>query len=180
MIKEQTIHNLQKARTAHVRALNAVKLLVSGLHVDPSQFKLGQTETAFGKWFYEEAMIFATGNSRIHIEAIETTLLQLHDHFTKIYQIYFANQSGGIMGLLGKKNKPSDAEKELARRLYDEMIVFSDQLKQKLRVFETQLLSMSEEKFEELHYNPPLPNPVEAKEPETEDNGQYHFGARGR
>ncbi len=177
MMKEQAIHRLQKARTSHVRAINDVKLLVSGLYLDESQFKLGQTKTEFGKWFYEEAMIFSTGNSRIHLEAIESLLLELHDHFTKIYQIYFANQSGGIMGLFGKKNKPSDAEKELARRLYDEMIALSDQLKQKLRVFESQLLSMPEEKFVELAHTPePAPRVAETAE---DDSGQYHFGARG-
>ncbi len=176
MMKEQTIHNLHKARTAHVRTLNSVKLLVSGLNVDESQFKLGQTETAFGKWFHEEAMLFSTGNSRIHLEAMEATLLQLHDHFTKIYQIYFANSSG-IMGMFGKKNKPSDAEKELAKRLYDEMIVFSDELKQKLRVFESQLSSMPEEKFAQLAYTP---EEEPSAEPKIEDDGaQYHFGARG-
>ncbi len=175
-MKEQTIHNLHKARTAHVRTLNTVKLLVSGLNVDESQFKLGQTETAFGKWFHEEAMLFSTGNSRIHLEAIETLLLQLHDHFTKIYKIYFANNSGGIMGLFGKKNRPSDAEKELAKRLYDEMIAFSDELKQKLRIFESQLSSMPEEKFAQTAY---IPIETPASEPEEEDDAQYHFGARG-
>lgn len=180
MMKEKAIHNLQKARTSHVRAINDVKLLVSGLYLDESQFKLGQTKTEFGKWFYEEAMVFSTGNSRIHIEAIEALLLQLHDHFTKIYQIYFANPSGGLLGMFGKKAKPSDAEKELARRLYDEMITFSDQLKQKLRVFESQLLSMPEEKFVELIHTPePTAEVKETAAKEEEDNGQYHFGARG-
>ncbi len=177
MMKEQAIHNLHKARTAHVRTLNAVKLLVSGLNVDENQFKLGQTETAFGKWFHEEAMLFSTGNSRIHLEAMEAILLKLHDHFTKIYQVYFAN-SAGIMGLFGKKNKPSDAEKELAKRLYDEMVIFSDELKQKLRVFESQLSSMPEEKFAQLAYTPPVEE-APASEPEDESGSQYHFGARG-
>lgn len=177
-MKEQTIHNLHKARTAHIRTLNDVKLLVSGLSVDASQFKLGQTQTAFGKWFHEEAMLFATGNSRMSLEAIENLLLKLHDHFAKIYTIYFNNQSGGIMGLLGKKNKPSDAEKELAQRLYEEMVVFSDELKQKLRVFETQLSSLPEEKFAQLVYVP-KEEPKANTETEDEDTSQYHFGARG-
>lgn len=176
MMKEQTIHKLHKARTAHIRSLNSVKLLVSGLQLQENQFQLGQTETAFGKWFHQEAMLFSNSNSRIHLEAMEKILLQLHDHFTTIYQVYFGTPTSGVMGFFGKKHKPSDAEKELAKRLYDEMVGFSDQLKQKLRVFESQLNSMPEEKFAELIYTPEETPQVEVAE---EDSGQYHFGARG-
>ena len=176
LIKEQTIHKLHKARTAHIRSLNSVKLLVSGLQFQEDQFQLGQTETAFGKWFHEEAMLFSNSNSRIQLETMEKLLLQLHDHFTTIYQIFFGTSTGGVMGFFGKKHKPSDAEKELAKRLYDEMVGFSDQLKQKLRVFESQLNSMPEEKFTELIYTPEETPLVAAIK---EDTNQYHFGARG-
>jgi hypothetical protein len=81
--------------------------------------------------------------------------------------------------LLGLKKKASDAEKELAHRLYDEMVVLSDQIKQKLRVFESQLLSMSEEKFEELGCTAeeePEPLPTAA---DTDEGTRYQYGARG-
>lgn len=179
MLKEKYIHNLHQARTSHVRMLNALKLLVSGLNVDESQFKLNLTESVFGKWFYEEAMLFSMGNSRMYLDEIETVLLKYNDHFTKIYQIYFDNRASGFTGLLGLKKKASNAEKELAQRLYDEMVIMADQLKQKLRVFESQLASMSEEKFAEIDYTPPE-EPKSKPAIEQEDEGsRYQFGARG-
>jgi hypothetical protein len=158
--------------------LNALKLLVSGLNVDESQFKPNLADTPFGKWFYEEAMLFSIGNSRMHLDEMEHLLLTFNDQFTKIYQIYFNNRSGGFSGLLGLKKKASDAEKELAHRLYDEMVILSDQLRQKLRVFESQLSSMSEERFEELGCTAseePQPQLSEADDEGT----RYHTGARG-
>ena len=178
MLKEKCIHRLHQARTSHIRMLNSLKLLVSGLNVDESQFKPNLTDTAFGKWFYEEAMLFSIGNSRMQLDEMESLLLTFNDQFTKIYQIYFNNRSGGFSGLLGMKKKASDAEKELAHRLYDEMVVLSDQIKQKLRIFESQLSSMSEEKFEELGCTASVePEPMQAAA--AEEGTRYQTGARG-
>lgn len=173
MHKSQAIQNLNHARTAHIRTLNSIKMLVSGLTMEEARFKLGQTETDFGKWFYEEAMLFRSPKSKIHLEAIESVFSQLHDHYAKIYKIYFGGKSSGFASLLGKKRKPSEAEKELAQRLYEEMVVFSDQLKKHLNVFESQLHASSEADFENIEI--PVP---EMKEPEPEDT-QYMYGARG-
>ncbi len=179
MLKEKYIHNLNQARTSHVRMLNSLKLLVSGLSVDESQFKINLTESVFGKWFYEEAMLFSMGNSRMYLDEIEAVLLKSNDHFTKIYQIYFNNKAGGFTGMLGMKKKASNAEKELAQRLYDEMVIMSDQLKQKLRIFESQLASMSEEKFVEIDYTPPEELKPKPQTEQEEDGSRYQFGARG-
>jgi hypothetical protein len=179
MLKEKHLHHLHQARTSHVRMLNSLKLLVSGLNVDENQFKINLIDSAFGKWFYEEAMLFSNGNSRMYLDEMENLLLAFNDHFTKIYQIYFDNKASGLTGLFGMKKKASDAEKELAKRLYDEMVILSDQLKQKLRIFESQLSSMGEEKFAELAYTAPEePEPLQTAEG-GDDGTRYQFGARG-
>ena len=179
LLKEKCIHNLHQARTSHIRLLNSLKLLVSGLSVDENKFKSHLSETEFGKWFYEEAMLFSMGNSRLSLDEIENTLLKFNDSFTKIYQIYFDNKASGLGGMFGLKKKASNAEVELAQRLYEEMVVLSDRLKQKLRVFESQLSSMPEEKFTDKIFI----STDEPKAQETviqEDSGtQYQFGARG-
>ncbi|MGA9047193.1 CZB domain-containing protein [Sulfuricurvum sp.] len=183
--KEKSIHNLHQARTAHIRWVNAIKLLVSGIDVSLESIALIPTDSPFGKWFYAEAMLFSQGSSRLVLEEIETLLLTLHDKYTKIYPIYYGHKKKTLLGsLLGVKNKASEPEIELSQRYYEEIILLSDQLKHKLRVLESQLLSMGEEKFTLVSglSNSTASTAMEPKileTPESEEEA-YFYGTRGR
>ena len=117
------------------------------------------------------------------LDDIETLFLSMYDKYTKIYPIYFNSKKTPIFGrMLGNRPKASDAEMELAQRYYEEIVALSDKLKHKLRVFESQLQSMGEERFDF------VTEPVEttqtllsdAVEPSAPANQTYFYGARGR
>ena len=182
--KEKFIHNMHQARTAHIRWVNAIKLLVSGIDVDEKQITLDATHSQFGLWYYNEAMLFSLGTSRLVLEEIENYLMELHDKYTKIYPIYYGSRKRNLLSeLLGGRSRASAHEIELSQRFYDEIIQLSDKLKHKLRIFEAQLMSLSEEKFDELSsFTQKEELTSEAIEIETasENEGAYHYGARGR
>ncbi len=182
--KEKFIHNMHQARTAHIRWVNAIKLLVSGIDVDEKQITLDATHSQFGVWYYNEAMLFSLGTSKLALEDIENFLMELHDKYTKIYPIYYGSRKRNLLSeFLGGRTRASAHEIELSQRFYEDIIQLSDKLKQKLRIFEAQLMSLSDEKFDELSHftqqEKSIPVVVEIKEV-FEDKGAYHYGARGR
>lgn len=176
--KEKIIHHLHEARIAHIRWVNSIKLLVSGIDVPEAEIDLNPTDSPFGKWYYAEALLFADTNARMVLEEIESLFLSLHDKYMKLYPIYYANKKRGMIGaLLGSKKSLTTLETEFAQQRYEEIVLLSDKLKQKLRVFETQLMSMNEEKCEQIaRFSEASP---ETKEKESED-GAYYYGTRGR
>lgn len=186
--KEKYIHNLHQARTAHIRWVNAIKLLVSGIDVDLQQISLDAVGSSFGQWYYNEGMLFSQGISRLVIEEIEKHFIGCHDHYTKIYSIFFNKKRSSIIGeLFGKQSRVNAHEMELAHRYYEEIVILSDQLKNKLRVFEAQLMSFTDDKF--LTYGAvmdeksTLPINNTHTEPNKESDGDdkaYFYGARGR
>jgi hypothetical protein len=182
--KEKFIHNMHQARTAHIRWVNAIKLLISGIDVDEKQITLDITHSTFGAWYYSEAMLFTIGSSRMVLEEIELLLMELHDKYTRIYPIYYGNRKRTILsGFLGGRTRASVPEIELSQRYYEEIIQISDKLKQKLRIFESQLMSLPEEKFDELscftQKEKLIPANIEIQAP-SDDQGVYCYGARGR
>jgi len=183
--KEKSIHNLHQARTAHIRWVNAIKLLVSGIEVSPDTIALSPTDSLFGTWYYDEAMLFSLGTSRMVLEEIEELLLSLHDKYMKIYPIYYGQKKKTLIsGLLGAKSKASEHEIELSQRYYEEIITLSDKLKHKLRILESQLMSLGEEKFDVVagFVNVEITPPLELKIPEPVNNEEeaYYYGTRGR
>ncbi len=182
--KEHTLQRLYQARTAHVRWANAIKLLVSGIDIPESSIPLSPADAPFGKWYYDEAIRFSLGVSHMVLEEIEALHLSLHDRYTKIYPIYFGSRKKSLLGgLLGNRQKASDAEIEFAHRYYEEIVELSDRLKHKLRVFESQLQSLGEERFSHVTLDeaPPVETAPQLDAPEiAESDHTYCYGARGR
>jgi hypothetical protein len=183
--KEKSIHNLHQARTAHIRWVNAIKLLVSGIDITAESIALSPTDSLFGKWYYDEAMLFSMGTSRMVLEEIEVLLLSLHDKYMKIYPIYYGQKKKNfISGLLGAKSKASEHEIELSLRYYEEIITLSDKLKHKLRILESQFMSLADEKFDvvagfvKVEITPPLE--LKIPEPVNNEEEAYYYGTRGR
>lgn len=150
MVREHYVRNMRQAKTSIVRQLYSVKLLVSGLDIKKSQFAPKLTDTAFGKWFYSEAMLFASERSRHTLNDIEETLLAFHGRFSDIYAIYYGKHAGGLLGMLSVKRKPSPEQNASAQRLYEEMVPLSDRLKQQMSRLETILKQMPDETFSKL------------------------------
>jgi hypothetical protein len=138
---------MQQAKTSNVRQLHSLKLLISGLDIDKSNFTPKLTETVFGKWFYGEAMLFSSEGSRHALNDIEEAMLEFHGHFAQIYTIYYGKRTGGLLGLLGIKRRPTPAQTASAQRHYDEMVTLSDRIRQLMNLLETNLDKMPDETF---------------------------------
>lgn len=184
--KEQTLHNLHQARTAHIRWLNAIKLLISGIDVNPNAIELMATDSTLGKWFYAEASQFSLGTCRMVIEEIEILLLNLHDKYMKIYLIYFGKKKKSLLeSLVGKSSGVNEHEIELSNRYYEEIVEISDRLKHKLRIFESQLSAMEECKFKaHTIQETTASNNFDHVDKEIESSNTvqnaYFYGTRGR
>ncbi|WP_345975802.1 hypothetical protein [Sulfurimonas sp. HSL3-7] len=150
MVKERYVWNMQQAKTSNMRQLHSLKLLVSGLDIDKSHFTPELAETVFGKWFYGEAVLFSSENSRPCLNDIEETMLRFHGHFSEIYAIYYGRRAGGLLGLLGIKRKPAPAQTASAQRHYDAMVALSDRLRELMHRLEAILKKMPDETFSKL------------------------------
>jgi len=147
MLKERHVQNMQQARTSIVRQLHSLKLLVSGLDIDRSHFTPVLAETAFGKWFYGEAVHLASEEIRQSLGDIEKTLQEFHAHFMEIYAAYYVVGTGRLLGLLGLKRKPSPAQKASAQRLYEKIVPLADQLRKQMNSLEAIMEKIPEEAF---------------------------------
>jgi len=154
MVKERYVRSMQQAKTSNVRQLHSLKLLVSGLDIDKSHFTPKLTETVFGRWFYGEAVLFASESSRHCLNDIEETMLQFHGHFTEIYAIHYGRRAGGLLGLLGIKRRSAPTQTAAAQRHYEAMVTLSDRLRQQMNRLETILDKMPDETFSRLSRMP--------------------------
>jgi len=147
MLKERHVQNMQQARTSIVRQLHSLKLLVSGLDIDKSHFTPVLAETAFGRWFYGEAVHLASEEIRQSLGDIEKTLLEFHAHFMEIYAAYYARRTGRVLGMLGLKRKPTLAQKAAAQILYEKIVPLADLLRKQMNSLEAVFETMPEEAF---------------------------------
>lgn len=147
MVKERYVRNMQQARTSIVRQLHSLKLLVSGLDIDKSHFTPKLTETAFGQWFYSEALLFSSVTSGHCLNNIEKILLEFHTHFTEIYTFYYGKRACVLLELLQIKRKPSAAQKAAAQQLYEKIILLSDRLRKEMDLLAEVLEQVPNETF---------------------------------
>ncbi|MDX1295283.1 MAG: CZB domain-containing protein [Sulfurimonadaceae bacterium] len=175
--KEQFIIKLRKARTQHLKWVNQIKLLVSGFSVDKATIPVNQSESPFGAWLYEEAMVFATSNSKNVLNEIDTLHTSCFEHYFKIFHTLDGKGEKGLLSSILGSKKPSANELMLAQKFYEELVKTSDELINRLRLFESQLLATSETKFEELVLAPEVPvDEIELRiEPQGKSNVQKMY-----
>jgi hypothetical protein len=147
--KERFIVHLRQARVQHQRWLNEIKLMVMGISADRERVALNPSESPFGMWLYDEAMVFAVSSSKNVLEEIASFHGECHDHYFKIYHTLYGKSGGFLQGMLGAR-KPGASELMLAQKFYEELVPVSDNLLNRLRVFESQMLATVETKFDEL------------------------------
>ncbi len=144
--KEKNLNNLYKARVAHLKWVNTIKLLVSGFKVEKSHLTLPIIQDSeVGAWYYNQALQFSQFQSRNVVEEMETILEKMYDYYAKIYAIYFSQKENSIKSLFGKKEHSiSNNERELASRYYEDIVKLSDEFKNKLHTLERQITAMQE------------------------------------
>lgn len=148
--KEKNLNNLYRARVAHLKWVNTVKLLVSGFKVDKSHMTLPIIQdTEVGAWYYNQALQFAQFKSQNVLEEMESLLEAMFNYYAKIYAIYFTEKQNAIRSLFGKKEHTvGHNEKELASRYYEDIIKLSDEFKGKLHTLERQMMALQEKEHE--------------------------------
>ncbi|MDH4944932.1 hypothetical protein [Sulfurimonas sp. C5] len=177
--KEKNMYRLYRARTAHLKWLNNIKLLVSGLNVDKKQLTPIVQDTELGQWFYNEAKQFAQFNSKNVLEEMEELLENMYNIFAKIYSIYFGEAKSSLKTFLGFKNSASKYEIELATRCYEDIVVLSDQFKNKFGVLERQLFALSDVKHEMVRVFEYEEEEAQKRTVmENESGDDYHHGPR--
>lgn len=149
-VKEKNLNNLYKARVAHLKWVNTIKLLVSGFHVEKSHMTLPIIQdTEVGAWYYNQAIQFSQFKSQSLLEEMENILEAMYNYYAKIYAIYFNEKKSSIRSLFGQKGKDVSAnDKELASRYYQDIVKLSDEFKQKLNTFERQMTALPESDHE--------------------------------
>ncbi|MDD5360016.1 MAG: hypothetical protein PHI02_07085 [Sulfurovaceae bacterium] len=177
--KELYIKYTQQARAEHVKWVNNIKLLISGVNLDEKVIALNPVESSFGKWYYEKAILLSFSNSQMVLFDIEKLFLSIHDVYIKIYPIYYEKNKSIIGSIFGKRANVSAHETILAEQYYEEIVLISDKLKNKINLLEKILHATSDERFEEFVS---FENEDAYKNmlTESEDDGKYHYGARCR
>ena len=173
--KEKYISTTRTARTYQVKWVNQIKLMVSGVTIDKDTLSLDPTESDFGKWLYDEAMIFSTTSAKNVIEEMLDLHASCYDIYLKIYGTLFSGQKSGIMAMFGTK-KASANDLKLAQNYYEELLKVSDHLLSRLRTFESIMLSLPETKYDELIMAPEIVEKVSpAESAETKQKHKLYF-----
>ncbi len=145
--KTEFVQHFRHARTQHIKWINQIKLMTSG--INQAALPLNQTESEFGTWLFDKAMMLYSTSSKRMIDEITAIHTECYDHYLQIYHIL--HKDGGLLqGLFGLGKKASSYELQLAQRYYQTLIERSDALISRLRQLESYLLAAPESEFESM------------------------------
>ena len=135
--KQTFLSHLHQARVEHTRWVGTIKLLSAGLlDTNKEELELNMSEIPFGKWLFQEAMLFRDSTCADAINEIETLWMKIHSNFMQIYDVCVSKNKSSFFG---RKKPLSDGAIRISAVHYQEIITLSDKLKQKLRLLEKQL-----------------------------------------
>ncbi|MDY0121373.1 MAG: hypothetical protein RBR54_05455 [Sulfurimonas sp.] len=172
--KQKNIAQFYEARTQYFKWLNSVKLLVSGFEIDKNYLTPIAQDSAFGRWFYTQGLQFSRFQSKNVLDELEEILALMYEVYTKIYAIYYGEKKSALKSLLGIRQVPNKHEQELAARYYEELVLHADRFKKRLSLFESQLLSMSQEKHVTINRIKTDTQQKKEKDHMSEEGGLYH------
>ena len=171
--KDRYIASLRKARMEHNKWLNKVKLIVSGFETKQEVLVLNPSDAPFGIWLETEAILFSTINSKSTLEGIELLYNECYTTYHKIYNLILNTKGGFIRSLLGA-DKPSSSDYIVAENYYEELVIKSDALNNKIRVYESQVQANSAEKFDGIYDEI---QQAEKKETTSSQGQRYYRGS---
>ncbi|DAB30981.1 MAG TPA: hypothetical protein CFH84_01055 [Sulfurimonas sp. UBA12504] len=147
-LKDDYLSQVRQARTDHKKWVNQIRVIVSGLQNDKNIIALNPSEDSFGMWLYSKAMAYSISNSKLVLNDMESLFDACYNQYHKIYAVLFKEESGSIFSSLFGSKKASISDYKLANQYYEILLEKSDQLLNKLRIFENQLTATNFEKFE--------------------------------
>jgi hypothetical protein len=146
--KAVTLQLLSDAKKAHVNWVQRAQLLIDGLPIDKDAIPLSCSDCEFGQWLYEHGQKLNELGNIPHLEDIEKVHFDTHDHYMKIYRIYFAeNNSSFLKKLFKSKKKLTDEEKVIAKEHFKKLQIASDQLLILITKLERRLSAIPESTF---------------------------------
>lgn len=146
--KAVTLQMLGDAKKAHVNWVQRAQLLIDGLPIDKDAIPLSCRDCEFGQWLYEHGQKLNSLGNIPHLEDIEKVHFDTHDHYMKIYRIYFTENNRSFLSkLLKSKKKISDQEKELAKAYFKKLEIASEQLLHLISKLERRLFAIPENIF---------------------------------
>lgn len=148
--KLKYITALRAARSEHNKWLHTVKIIVSGFQEDQKSIALNQSESPFGIWLNNEAILFSTLNSKASLMEIETLHNECYALYHQIYKTLLTKKSGFFSSMLNM-NRPSSSDLIVAQNYYEDLVKISNALSNKMRTFENQVQANSPEKFEGIY-----------------------------
>ena len=148
LTKSVVLQELSKAKIAHMRWVKRADHLISDLPIDKEFIPLEATTCGFGRWLYGDVgnKLRITDRFQHLIEQIEFHHDNLHDTYSKIYNIYFVMPEK--RSLLHKivtfnSKKVSAKEKEEAKKYFKQLKKSSEDLIALLDRFEREVREAS-------------------------------------
>jgi len=172
--KLRYITALRAARTEHSKWLYTIKIIVSGFQADQESVALNQSASPFGVWLNNEAILFSAINSKASLIEIETLYNECYEILHEIYKTLL-NTKSGFFGSLLKTNRPSSSDLIIAQNYYEDLVKKSDELSNKMRIFENQVQANSAEKFNDIYPKEELFH--QEQETKTTKEPRYYRGS---
>ncbi len=148
MEKAITLQMLSDAKSTHISWVQRAQLLIDGLPIDKDAIPLSCSDCEFGKWLYREGQKLTSIGNIPYIDTIEKVHFDLHDHYMKIFRIYFADDNRSFLSkLLNSKKKISDQGKEMAQEYFVKLQAASEELLNLIGKLERRLCAIPESTF---------------------------------
>ena len=179
--KQENIQKLYKARTDHLKWINDIKFLITGVYSNIPLPNPVLHESEVGKWFYSDALQFSQFNSRLVLDEIENILEGMYEVYSDIYTIFSNQKENKLKSLFGVRKGLSNYESKQVSHYYDEIIVLSDRFKNKLKILESQVMALDDEKHKLIQdfKDKELKEVNDTDYVQSESLKEYNYGPRG-
>lgn len=148
MKKAVTLQLLSDAKKAHVNWVQRAQLLLDGLPIDKDAIPLSCSDCEFGQWLYREGQKLNALENVPYLSHIEKVHFDVHDHYMKIFKVYFAEDNRSFLSKLFKsKEKISDQGIEMAKEHFKKLQAASEELLTLIGKLERRLFAISESTF---------------------------------
>ncbi len=149
MDRTATLQLLGEAKKSHVKWVQRAKLLIGGLPIDQDAIPLNCTDCDFGQWFYDRGQQLNALGANECLHDIEKAHFEVHEHYTKIFKIYFDTTDRSFLSkIFHSKKKISEQEKEIAKEYFSRLQVSSDAILEHIGRLERRLYGISQNVFD--------------------------------
>jgi hypothetical protein len=150
MEKTKILQHLKNAKAAHKNWVTKAKMLINGFDIEVDFIPINAHSCEFGKWFdYETKKLAQISSAPLEcMKDISIYHTILHDTYSNIYKIYYANGNNSFFNkLFGIKRKPTKEERDVSIRYFHEIEDISNKLIEELNKMENRITRIDEQKL---------------------------------